>query len=219
MPITLSDVEARILGSLIEKSLTTPESYPLSLNTLLNACNQKTSRDPVMNLDEPTIARGLASLREKGLVYQKSEAGNRVPKFGHRAENLMTGGNAKEIGVVCVLLLRGPQTPGEIKTRTDRLCEYESVAEVVTVLDELAHRSDGPFVARLPRQPGQKETRYAQLFTGSTEAAASAPTVSMPAPKSAAAPAVDRFAQLEQRVQALEAQVAELRKVSERSIS
>jgi uncharacterized protein YceH (UPF0502 family) len=222
MPMTLSEVEARVLGSLIEKSLTTPESYPLTVNGLVNACNQKTSREPLMDLDEATVARTLASLREKNLVFQKSESGNRAPRFGHRVENLLNGGSPKEVGAICVLLLRGPQTPGEIKTRTDRLCEFESVAEVATVLDDLANRPDGPLTARLARQPGQKETRYAQLFTGGVEsaaAAASEPSHETPAAASTSAPAAPRHApleprltQLENRIFLLEAAVAELQR-------
>jgi len=225
MPIALTDIEARVLGSLIEKSLTTPEQYPLTLNSLMNACNQKSSRDPVMQLDEATTARALATLREKHLVYQKSESGNRAPKFGHHAENLLNGGTAKEIGTVCVLLLRGPQTPGEIKTRTDRLCEFESVADVVTVLDDLAQRSDGPYVARLARRPGQKEARYAQLFTARAENASTSTNTPLaqapsPSPVREAPPAAKgvsvetRVAGLEARVKALEEELAELRRSS-----
>jgi uncharacterized protein len=222
MPIELSDLEARLLGSLIEKSLTTPDLYPLTLNSLVNACNQKSSREPVTHYDEATVARGLASLREKNLSFTKSESGNRAPKFGHRVENLLNGGTAREVGAICVLLLRGPQTPGEIKTRTERLCEFGSVSDVVTMLDELAMRVDGPFIARLPRQLGQKEARCAQLFTKN---AAPAENPSVAAPLSTPPPArissepkvvsptVDaRLAGLEARVKALEATVAELQK-------
>jgi len=213
MPVTLTDIEARILGSLVEKSLTTPDQYPLSLNALVNACNQKSSRDPAMNLDEATVARSLATLQEKGLVGRRSEPGSRVTKFMHHVENLINGGNAKEVGAICVLLLRGPQTPGEIKTRTERLCEFTGPAEVEAILNDLATRSDGPFVERLPRQSGQKETRWRQLF--------SAPPVSKPTPASppqaapkpvikppAAAQTVEeRLTLLERRVAALERQL------------
>jgi uncharacterized protein len=212
MPIKLTSIEARILGSLIEKSLTTPDLYPLSLNSLVNACNQKSSREPVMALDDTTVARALSTLREKQLCYQKSEAGNRTPKFGHHVENLLQGGTAQEVGAICVMLLRGPQTPGEIKTRTDRLCEFESVAHVVTVLDELANRPDGALVARLPRQSGQKELRYTELFTREAPALAKEePTPSRDLPKSKEISAVpaepsvkERLAGLEKRVEALE---------------
>ena len=213
MPITLSSEEARVLGSLIEKSLTTPDQYPLTLHALAAACNQKSSRDPVMNLDETTVARALSTLREKTLAYTKSESGNRVPKFGHRVENLLKGGSAKEVGAVCVLLLRGPQTSGEIKTRTDRLCEFESVADVVTVLDDLANRPEGPIVVRLVRQPGQKEARFAQLFTGPIDpallnnpSAGSEPPVPVPV----STQRVDPRTVFEERLKAVEQAVAEL---------
>ncbi len=205
MPITLTDIEARILGSLIEKSAATPESYPLSLNSLTNACNQKSSRDPVMALDEATVARAVASLQSKDLIFQRNEPGSRVIKFMHKAENLLQGGNSKEIATLCVLLLRGPQTVGEIKTRTDRLCEFENTAEVESVLLGLMERSDGSFVSRLPRQSGQKEARYMHLF-GETPAAKPAgatpsPNVSVP-PKDSLQVRVEN---LEKRMAALEA--------------
>jgi uncharacterized protein YceH (UPF0502 family) len=215
MPIQLTEVEARVLGCLIEKSMTTPELYPLTLNSLTNACNQKSSRDPVMSLDEGTVARAFSTLQQKGLVFQKSESGNRVPKFGHRVENLLNGGNAKEVGAICVLLLRGPQTPGEIKTRTDRLCQFESTADVEVVLNELAARTDGPFVARLPRQSGQKEARFMHLFSGEAPATGPAPAPAaakpVPAPPSHAPAADQRLAALEDRVAKLEALVESLR--------
>jgi hypothetical protein len=197
--IQLTDVEARILGSLVEKSYTTPEQYPLSLNALTNACNQKTSRDPVMKLDEAAIARALATLQDRNLVGRRSEPGSRVTKFMHHVENLIGGGSAQEIGAICVLLLRGPQTPGEIKTRTDRICEFASTAEVEAVLLELAGRTDGPFVARLARQTGQKEARYAHLFSG--------PPLEKRLEEKAPKPAA---VTLEQRVGKLEAAVKEL---------
>ena len=200
MPATvLTDVEARILGSLVEKSYTTPDQYPLSLNALTNACNQKSSRDPVMSLDEAAIARALATLQEKNLVGRRSEPGSRVTKFMHHVENLIGGGTAQEIGTICVLLLRGPQTPGEIKTRTDRICEFESTADVEAILLELAGRTDGPFVARLARQTGQKEARYMHLFFGP-------PSEKRPEEK----PPKPAAMTLEQRVGRLEAAVKEL---------
>jgi uncharacterized protein len=210
MPLTLTDVEARILGSLIEKSLTTPDQYPLSLNSLVNACNQKSSRDPVMNLDETTVARNLAGLQEKGLVTRRSEPGSRVTKFQHHAEVLLNGGTSKEVGTICLLLLRGPQTPGEIRTRADRLCEFTGPAEVEAALNDLAARTDGPFVERLPRQSGQKETRWRHLFSSPTEKNAPRPA---PVKAPAAVPFApsDRYAELEKRVAQLENEVKELK--------
>jgi uncharacterized protein YceH (UPF0502 family) len=211
MPQTLTVIEARIVGSLIEKSLTTPDQYPLTLNALTNACNQKTSRDPVMNVEESDVARALATLQQNGLVSRRNEPGSRVTKFQHHVENLIGGGSSKEVGAICVLLLRGPQTPGEIKTRTDRLCEFTDVADVEQVLQDLAARSDGPYVARLPRQPGQKEARYQHLFSGAPAEAKPAEIGAAPAAP-AAAPHADgnRLARIEARLSALEARVGEL---------
>lgn len=205
MSVNLSPIEARIIGALIEKSLTTPDQYPLSLNALTLACNQKSSRDPVMNLDEATIARTLAALQEKGLVGRRSEPGSRVTKFMHHVENLLNGGNAKEVGAICVLLLRGPQTTGEIKTRTERLCEFADPVEVETILQDLASRSDGPFVIRLPRQSGQKEARYMHMFFGTPKE----PGAPVSVPKPVSSPP-DRVRVLEKRIETLEARVHEL---------
>ncbi|MDD5303496.1 MAG: YceH family protein [Elusimicrobia bacterium] len=208
----LNEIEARVLGALIEKSLTTPESYPLSLNSLVLACNQKTSRDPVMSLEEPVVAQGLHSLIERSLAGRIHEPGSRVPKFMHHAEILLDGADAKTIATMCVLLLRGPQTAGEIKTRTDRLCEFASSAEVEALLQDMSLRAE-PWVAKLPRQPGQKESRYRQLFTGAAAAAPAAaamPAAVVAAPAAAAPPAVDRVAELEKRVAALEDAVKRL---------
>lgn len=214
MSMVLTEVEARILGSLVEKSLTTPDQYPLSLNALVNACNQKTSREPVMNLEENEVARALATLQERGLVGRRNEPGGRVNKYLHHIEILLKGGTTQEIGAVCVLLLRGPQTPGEIKGRTDRLCEFSSPAEVEQVLQELMTRSNGPMLERLPRQPGQKEARYRHLFTDPKPTVQPHPRESTPSPT--AGPAVarngssDRLSQLENRIKVLEEKVGEL---------
>ncbi len=210
-PLKLTDIEARILGCLIEKSLTTPLQYPLTLNSLVLAANQISNRDPVMNLDETTVARTLAGLQEKNLVGRRNEPGSRVTKFMHHVETLLNGGTAQEIGAICVLLLRGAQTAGEIKTRTERLCEFASPAEVDAVLQDLSARSDGPFVTRLERRAGQKETRFMHLFFGipremsqaaSTPRAATSPKATLAVP--------DRIGTLEKRVELLETQVKEL---------
>ncbi len=207
MMIELNEIEARVLGSLVEKSLTTPESYPLSLNSLVLACNQKTSRDPVMSLEEPAVASALHALIERSLAGRIHEPGSRVPKFMHHAEILLDGADAKSIATICVLLLRGPQTAGEIKTRTDRLCEFVSSAEVESLLQDMSLRAE-PWVSKLPRQAGQKESRYRQLFSAlSPEAAVRLAPVEAPAPK---APTVDRVAELEKRVAALEEAVKRL---------
>lgn len=205
MPIQLDDVEARVLGSLVEKALTTPEQYPLSFNALQNACNQKSSREPVMELDPDALGKGVQSLVDKGLVERVH--GSRALRFRHHIEKLLEGATPKEIGALTVLLLRGPQTAGEIKTRSERLYAFESTAEVEALLQDLSARPGGPFVARLARQPGQKEARYRHLF--SPEAASSEPQAAAPQP-----PPADRLALLEKRVETLEARLQALETAS-----
>jgi uncharacterized protein len=163
MEFLLNEIETRVLGCLIEKELGTPEYYPLSLNALLNACNQKTNREPVTAYDEKAVARALESLREKQLVTISGAA--RVPKY---EENLIKPRNLlkREASALCVLLLRGPQTAGEIKGRTDRMHKFENPADVEEALQVLA---DIGFAIKLPRQPGQKESRYAHLLTGEAQ--------------------------------------------------
>ena len=186
MVIQLDEIEARVLGALVEKSLTTPDLYPLTLNGLVNACNQKTSRDPVLSLDEATVAKGLHSLIGKSLAGRLHEPGGRVPKFMHHIEFLLNTEEPKTVATICVLLLRGPQTPGEIKTRTDRLCEFSGTAEVEFLLQDLSLRAE-PWVAKLPRQPGQKEVRYRHLFSA-------APTGLWNRSRSGVSPAAPRLA-------------------------
>jgi uncharacterized protein YceH (UPF0502 family) len=215
MPISLDPVEARILGSLIEKSKTTPDQYPLTFNALISACNQKTSRDPVMSLDANVVGKGVQGLIEKNLLERREIPGSRVPKFYHHVENLLSLASEKEIGALCVLLLRGPQTPGEIKGRTDRLCTFESTVEVEGVLQGLAAREDGPFVARLPRAPGQKETRFRHCFgepaaPGEFDETASAPVGASTSSARSASTDAERIAALEKRVEELERLVKDL---------
>lgn len=194
----LNPIEARALGSLVEKSLTTREQYPLTFNALLNACNQKTSREPVMDLDTDALGRAVQTLIEKNLAERLQAPGDRVPKFRHNIDRLLNSADPKLIGVMTVLLLRGPQTPGEIKGRTDRLCEFAGTAEVEGLLQALCARTEDPFVARLPRQAGQKETRYQHLFSGAVPSAPAEAPAAVPVPP-------DRLARLEKRVEALEA--------------
>lgn len=156
----LNPVEIRILGSLIEKSLATPNSYPLSLYDVTSACNQKVSRDPVMTLKESEVNAGLASLMKKGLVWKREMAGRRTARFAYRGETLLADGTPPEWAVLCILMLRGPQTPGGIKDKGVRLYPFASVEEVETTLAALINRPDGPFVDRLPRQAKQIEERY-----------------------------------------------------------
>src|SRR3984957_12761290 len=160
----LTAVEARVLGALIEKDITTPDYYPLSLNALVNACNQKNNRDPVMTLDEESVRRALATLQEKRMAGPASGADSRVTKFEHRLQEVFNF-DRREIAVLCVLLLRGPQTPGELRSRTDRMYRFEALDDVVSTLDRLAQREPA-LVAILPRQPGTKESRYMHLFAG-----------------------------------------------------
>jgi uncharacterized protein YceH (UPF0502 family) len=162
--ILLDDIEVRVLGSLIEKDITTPDYYPLSLNALVNACNQKNNREPVMTLDENTVRDALSSLQEKRLAGPASGADSRVTKYEHRLQEVFNF-DRREIAVLCVLLLRGPQTPGELRGRTERMYRFEVLDDVVSTLQKLGQR-EPPLVKMLPRQPGTKEARYAQLFAG-----------------------------------------------------
>ncbi|MEN8166147.1 MAG: DUF480 domain-containing protein [Pseudomonadota bacterium] len=174
MRIQITLLEARVIGSLIEKEITTPDQYPLSLSALSHACNQKSSRDPVMQLSEVEVQELVDELVKKHLVSDRSGFGSRVTKYQHRFCNVGFGSlelSAQELGVLCVLLLRGPQTPGELRTRTNRLCHFSDVQETEATLQQLMEREDGPFVARLAREPGKRESRYAQLFSGDVETA------------------------------------------------
>jgi uncharacterized protein YceH (UPF0502 family) len=162
--VILTEIETRVLGALIEKDITTPDYYPLSLNALVNACNQKNNRDPVMTLDESAVRDALATLQEKRLAGPASGADSRVTKFEHRLQEVFNF-DRREIAVVCGLLLRGPQTPGELRSRTDRMYHFEALEDVVSTLDHLAQR-EPPLAQILPRQPGTKESRYTHLFSG-----------------------------------------------------
>jgi uncharacterized protein YceH (UPF0502 family) len=173
MNIEFSPNEARVIGCLIEKEITTPDQYPLSLNALTNACNQKTNRDPVLELSEAAVQQSVDALMKKYMVSDKSAGyGGRVTKYKHRFCNTEFGSlkfSKQEVGVICVMLLRGPQTPGELRSRTNRLCEFADTEEVEATLRNLMTREDGPFIARLSRAPGSRESRYAHLFSGSFE--------------------------------------------------
>lgn len=172
MRIELTAGEARVIGSLLEKEIITPEQYPLSLNALTGACNQKSSREPVMALSEAEVQGILDDLVKKHLVREQSGFGSRVPKYQHRFCNTGFGGfefSPQELGILCMLLLRGPQTPGELRTRTQRLCQFDDVGQTEQVLQGLIARNDGPFVARLPREAGKRESRYRHLFGDESE--------------------------------------------------
>jgi uncharacterized protein len=162
--VNLTPIESRVLGSLIEKDITTPDYYPLSINALVNACNQKNNRDPVMTLDEAAVREALSTLQQKRMAGPASGADSRVTKYEHRLQEVFNF-DRREIAVVCVLLLRGPQTPGEMRGRTDRMYRFEALEDVISTLDRLAQR-EPPLVRSLPRQPGTKESRYMHLFSG-----------------------------------------------------
>ncbi|HLJ43841.1 MAG TPA: DUF480 domain-containing protein, partial [Candidatus Binataceae bacterium] len=205
MNIELSPIEARVIGCLIEKQITTPDQYPLSLNALLNACNQKSNRDPVMSADEATIQSTLDHLLRKHLVIEKSGFGSRVPKYQHRFCNTEFGPlkfTPQELAIVCELLVRGPQTPGELRTRAARMAPFSDVAQVETALESLGSRADGPFIVRLPREPGRRDSRYAHLFSGAV-ATASPTEDPITGPSTASAPAPSRLERLEKEVQQL----------------
>jgi uncharacterized protein len=213
MPVNIefSPIEARVIGCLLEKEITTPDQYPLSLNALTNACNQKTNREPVLELGEAAVQQAVDSLMKKYMVSDKSAGyGGRVTKYKHRFCNTEFGSlkfSKQELGIICVLLLRGPQTPGELRSRTNRLCEFSDTGQLEATLQNLMAREDGPFVARLPRAAGARESRYAHLFSGaieSVEEAAAEEPAAMPAGLS------QRVAELEESVRQLRAEVAVL---------
>jgi uncharacterized protein YceH (UPF0502 family) len=202
----LTEVETRVLGSLIEKDITTPDYYPLSLNALVNACNQKNNREPVMTLDEETVRQALSLLQEKRMAGPASGADSRVTKFEHRLQEVFNF-DRREIAIVCVLLLRGPQTPGELRSRTDRMYHFEALDDIVATLDRLAQR-DPPLARVLPRQPGTKESRYTHLFSGEP------PDTSVawaPSPANASAnSASDRLGIVEEEVARLRQELSEV---------
>ena len=209
MNIELTLNEARVIGCLIEKEITTPDQYPLSLNALTNACNQKTSREPVLELSEAEVQQSVDSLMKKYFVSDKSAGyGGRVTKYKHRFCNTEFGSlkfSKQELGIICVLLLRGAQTPGELRSRTNRLCEFPDGAAVESTLKGLMNREDGPFVARLSRAPGSREARYAHLFSGE-------PVDFQPmGSEDEVAPSAEAGPRLSDRVEALEGLVRQLR--------
>lgn len=197
----LTDIEVRVLGSLIEKQVTTPEYYPLTLNALMLACNQKNNRSPVTAYDETTVAQALERLREKNLAYVFYGSTSRVPKYKHVLPEVMHL-SQPELALMCVLFLRGPQTTGELATRAFRLNEFSGLEDVETTLNSLIAREPDPLVMRLPRQAGQKEVRFAHLLSGE---------VSIEAIREEMAPARSRGGRDNERVAALEAEVETLK--------
>jgi uncharacterized protein len=204
-PIVLDAAQARVLGALIEKEVTTPDYYPLSLNALVNACNQRSNREPVINLNEDEVRDALVGLQEQRLAGPAQGADSRVSKYEHRLGEAFNFSRA-ETALMCVLLLRGPQTPGELRGRTERMHRFEEIGDVLGGLQKLMER-DPPLVAVLVRQPGTKESRYAHLLSaeGAVHTASAAATASTPSEDA------DRIAQLEFDVAELRKEVDALR--------
>ncbi|MGF1729235.1 YceH family protein [Photobacterium kasasachensis] len=219
MDICFSQNEARVLGCLLEKEVTTPDQYPLTLNALTTACNQKSNRDPVMSLDEATVLDTVEALKAKRIIQEVTAGfGSRVAKYQHRFCNTEFSTlqfTKQEKAALCVMLLRGPQSPGEIRTRTNRLCELADVKEAEAVLNGLAEHSKGPYVVKLPKESGKRDFRYMHLFSGEVdlealaEQAAAAPTTGGSSPTS------QRMAKLEEEVAAMKEEIAELKELLE----
>ena len=205
--LNLNEVEMRVLGALIEKDITTPDYYPLSLNALVNACNQKNNREPVMALDEESVRRALASLQERRIAGPAGGADSRVTKYEHRLQEVFNF-DRREIALVCVLLLRGPQTPGELRGRSERMHRFETLDDVQSAIQKLTDR-EPPLVRVLPRQPGTKESRYMHLFSG--DAGIPAITDSQDPPHAEVAGNGSRIAALENEIAQLRQDIENLR--------
>ncbi len=216
--VQLSLKERRVIGVLLEKELTTPEQYPLSLNALTNACNQKSNRDPVLALSESEVQQTIDELTERGMIIKGSGFGSRVSKYKHRFCNTEFSKlqlDPEELAIICVLLLRGAQTPGELRSRTQRLYDFSHVDEVDKTLEKLVSREDGPFVNKLPREPGKRESRYEDLFCDEEATASMAihshVQILDPRPESPAAPD-ERLDLMELQIEDLQEQLDELNK-------
>lgn len=208
----LDKKEARVIGCLIEKSITTPDQYPLTLNALTNACNQKSSRDPVMSLSPGEVQHTIRALEAKHLVRTEENFKNRTEKYSQRFCNTRYSDlqlNAAEVAIVCLLLLRGPQTPGELRSRSGRLHTFGDNSDVVMALDGMLNREAGPLVVKLPRAPGRKDSEYMHLFSGPVDVEAHVAQASAAKP---AATSRGGVAELTERVERLEAELAELKK-------
>jgi uncharacterized protein YceH (UPF0502 family) len=198
----LEPAEARVLGALLEKDITTPEYYPMTLNALVNACNQKSNRDPVVSYDEDTVTQALEALRSKALAGVISGGSNRVPKYSHRFSERLNFGR-RELALICELMLRGPQTLGELRSRASRMYDFSDLDEVESVLRHLSEREGGPFVVQLPHLAGTKEPRWAHLFSG--EPAVESGAGAQPAARG------DRITSLEADVVALRGEIEDLK--------
>lgn len=211
MPEQLNENEARILGSLVEKQLTTPEYYPLTLNHLVNACNQKNNREPVMSLTESEVRTSVEALRDRNLIYVFYGSTSRVPKYKHMLPSVYEL-EPSETAVMAVLLLRGPQTLGELRTRTERMHEFQGLGEVQETLDGLSRR-DEPLVVKLPVLPGQKEARFAHTLSGEIDVEALA--AAHPGRSAQSSASADRIAKLEEEVTGLREEVESLKSTFE----
>jgi len=212
--VQLTSMEARVIGCLIEKQITTPDQYPLSLNALVNACNQKSNRDPVMALEESEVQQLIDSLVRKHVAMERSGFGSRVPKYQHCYCNTEFSDlkfTPQELALVCELMLRGPQTPGELRSRAARMAAFTDSAEVEQALEALSTRAEGPIVQQLPRQPGRRESRYAQLLSGAPPEELSTVSDAPPSAPRRDTPTEARFARIDEELQQLRAEVAELR--------
>lgn len=209
MATVLNEVELRVLGSLVEKQLTTPEYYPLTLNSLTAACNQKNNRNPVVSYDESTVSQAVESLREKNLVYVFYGSTSRVPKYKHVVPEVLRL-TPPQVAIMCVLMLRGSQTPGELRGHGSRLYEFSGLEEVEETLESLMAHDSEPLVVRLPRQPGQKEVRFAHLLSGPIDVESFATTENLPA-ETTRRSSSDRVDKLEQQVEHLRNEIQGLR--------
>jgi uncharacterized protein YceH (UPF0502 family) len=212
MNITLNAIEARVLGALVEKEITTPEYYPLSLNALVNACNQKNNRDPVMSLDEGAVRQALSTLDDKGLAATSRNRDSRVVKFEHHMQEVFNF-RRDETAIMCELLLRGPQTPGELRGRAERMYAFEDLSAVQSTLQRLAQH-DPPLVKMLPKQAGMKESRFAHLLSGDVEGWQPEPSPE-PSPephRQVISHDAERIAQLEVQVNEVQKELLELKR-------
>ena len=223
MLIQLTAIQARLIGVLLEKEVTTPDQYPLSLNGLTQGCNQKSNREPVMNLTESEVQNCLDELRDKKLIFEYTGTGSRVVKYKHRFCNTEFSDlkfSRQQLAIICVMLLRGPQTPGELRTRTNRLADFDNVDDVEATLTKLQDLNDEQLVVKLDREPGKRDARYAHLFSGeaglqvaSQIATSTNSTDTFQAASPSSPEALERISQLEQQVTELTKQLAELKEI------
>lgn len=219
MLVELSAEQCRVIGVMLEKEVTTPDQYPLSLNGVTLGCNQKSNRDPVVQYSENDVQNIIDELKSKKLIFEQTGVGSRVVKYRHRFCNTEFGDlklSRQQLAIVCVMLLRGPQTPGELRTRTNRLAEFENTLEVESVLDKMHDLNDEQLVVKLPREPGKRESRYAHLFSGEVDTSA---VITQPhsseGGSSSAQSSIARIEQLEHQVAQLTEQVEKMRLVIE----